>query len=122
MAWRAAERRFNRRSLAAELCAAAAAARAASNGILLALMRRFDEYGAPSAAPDAAQRMLARKVTFEGGRNAEDTVPAVTAQCVDCRAKFVISAGEVDFMKTRGFDLPRRCKPCRERRKQTSRA
>jgi hypothetical protein len=40
---------------------------------------------------------------------------------VDCSTPFGIAAGEVKFFTTRGFDLPRRCKPCRERRKAARR-
>jgi hypothetical protein len=80
--WRAAERRFNRCILVAELCAAAAAAAppgvpdasaalaaTAPTGSVLALMRRFEAYSAPSSVPDAAQRQLARSATFESGRD-----------------------------------------------------
>jgi hypothetical protein len=79
-------------------------------------MRCFGEYSAPSAAPNAAQRRLARSATFEGGRDLGQA-PALSVTCVECRTQFGISAGEVNFFQTRGFALPRRCKPCRERRK-----
>jgi hypothetical protein len=127
LVWRAAERRFNRRVLAAELCAAAAAAaaaqgaddsaRAAPPGSLLALLRRFDEYRAPSAAPDAAQQRLARVVTFEGGFDSDLVPLAATVVCVDCQAPFGLKSSEVNFFTMRGLHLPRRCKPCRDLRK-----
>ena len=60
---------------------------------------------------------MQRAVTFEGRQETGDP-PAATVTCVDCRAKFGIAEGEVNFFKARGFDLPRRCKPCRERRKR----
>ena len=116
-AWRAAERRFNRRILAAELCAAAADPRSADPraGSLLELMRSFPEYAA--AAPSAKQSSMKRAVTFKGGFDAGP--PALTVKCVDCRASFGVAAGELAFLKQKGFDTPKRCKPCRERRKGT---
>lgn len=38
--------------------------------------------------------------------------------CVDCGERFTITCGERDFYQKRGFDLPLRCKGCREERKQ----
>ncbi len=117
-AWRAAERRFNRRILAAEMVAAAAEPRLAADsnaGSLLALLRSFPEYVLAAAASSAEQGSLSRAVTFQGGFDAGP--PAMQAICVDCRASFDIAAGELRFLQQKGFDLPRRCKPCRERRK-----
>lgn len=37
--------------------------------------------------------------------------------CIDCKAKFVFTAGEQDFFAQRGFTPPKRCKTCREVRK-----
>ena len=116
-AWRAAERRFNRRILAAELCAAAADPQSTDPraGSLLALMRSFPEYAA--AVPSAKQSSIRRAVTFQSGFDAGP--PAMTVKCIDCRASFGIAAGELNFLKQKGFDPPKRCKPCRERRKAT---
>ena len=42
--------------------------------------------------------------------NLKDT----SATCRDCGAGFVVTAGEQDFFKSKGFDVcvPSRCKPC----------
>ena len=116
-AWRAAERAFNRRIRAAELCAAGALAGSADPraGSLLALMRSFPEYAAAAPAAGAKRGRLPRVVPFEGGSSAGP--PAVRATRADCRAPFGISAGELEFLKQKGFPPPRRCKPFRERRK-----
>ena len=34
-------------------------------------------------------------------------------QCIDCGTKFVWTVGEQDFFKTKELRSPRRCKPCR---------
>lgn len=34
-------------------------------------------------------------------------------KCVDCRALFIIEAGEKQWFKDKGLVEPRRCKPCR---------
>lgn len=39
-------------------------------------------------------------------------------QCISCKAIFKINLGEVEFYKNKGFSLPKRCKSCREIRKQ----
>lgn len=39
--------------------------------------------------------------------------------CVDCNTPFTIGDGERDFFIKKGFSLPKRCKPCRIKRKQT---
>jgi len=44
-----------------------------------------------------------------------------TATCVETvcgHAEFVITASEQSFFAGKGFPLPKRCKPCRERKKQ----
>jgi CxxC-x17-CxxC domain-containing protein len=39
--------------------------------------------------------------------------------CVDCNQTFIFTAGEQDFYEKKGFrEEPKRCKPCRETRKQ----
>ena len=114
--WRAAERRFNRRALSAELVAAAAAPGDAAGGSLLALMRQFEDYA--DATPSAKQSRLRRVSTFADAHpSPSNQPPAVSMACSDCRTTFGISAGEVAFFEEKGFALPRRCKPCREKRK-----
>jgi CxxC-x17-CxxC domain-containing protein len=40
-------------------------------------------------------------------------------QCMDCGQDFVFTAGEQEFYDRKGFrEIPKRCKPCRENRKQ----
>jgi hypothetical protein len=38
-------------------------------------------------------------------------------QCKDCGNDFTLKAEEVDWYTKKGFDLPRRCKPCRVKKK-----
>jgi CxxC-x17-CxxC domain-containing protein len=39
-------------------------------------------------------------------------------QCIDCKGEFIFSAGEQEFYERKGFrELPKRCKPRREARK-----
>lgn len=38
--------------------------------------------------------------------------------CVDCGNEFMISPGEQGFLETRGLNLPKRCRSCREKKKQ----
>ncbi|MFQ5649830.1 MAG: zinc-ribbon domain-containing protein [bacterium] len=45
-------------------------------------------------------------------------MPDSTLICVDCGNEFVFSEGEQEFYKERGFEEPKRCKPCREQRKK----
>ena len=42
--------------------------------------------------------------------------PAEERECVDCGCRFRISASERNFFITRGLELPRRCKQCRDAR------
>lgn len=39
-------------------------------------------------------------------------------QCKSCVNKFKLSKDEITFYNSKGFDLPRRCKTCRDKRKQ----
>jgi len=42
-----------------------------------------------------------------------------TLQCTDCNQDFIFTAGEQEFYERKGFkEIPKRCKPCREARKQ----
>src|SRR2546425_11895277 len=39
--------------------------------------------------------------------------------CADCGQAFIFTAGEQEFYERKGFkEIPKRCKPCREARKQ----
>ena len=45
-----------------------------------------------------------------------------TLVCKDCGAEFVFTAGEQEFYKEKGFDNePKRCKACRDRKKNERR-
>ena len=37
--------------------------------------------------------------------------------CVDCGRQFEITPGEERFYKSKGLDLPKRCKPCRDKKR-----
>ena len=46
-----------------------------------------------------------------------------TLKCKDCGAEFVFTASEQEFYAEKGFqNEPRRCKPCRDARKNQARA
>ena len=46
-----------------------------------------------------------------------------TLVCKECGAEFVFSAGEQEFYASRGFqNEPQRCKECREKKKESSKA
>ncbi|MCG8607159.1 zinc-ribbon domain-containing protein [bacterium] len=45
-------------------------------------------------------------------------MPDKTITCVECGNEFNFSAEEQDFYNERGFQEPKRCKDCRERRKR----
>lgn len=38
--------------------------------------------------------------------------------CKDCGRGFELTIGEIDFYKQMGFNIPRRCKSCRDRNKK----
>jgi CxxC-x17-CxxC domain-containing protein len=38
--------------------------------------------------------------------------------CIECNNDFELNEGEKNFFIQRGLDLPKRCKPCRDSRKQ----
>jgi len=53
------------------------------------------------------------------GKQYED----ITRQCIerDCGKEFIITAGEQEFFASKeGFQLPKRCKDCRDRKKRES--
>src|SRR5262249_10958473 len=42
-----------------------------------------------------------------------------TLSCSDCKSDFIFTAGEQEFFERKGFrEIPKRCKPCRDARKQ----
>ncbi|MEK7577570.1 MAG: zinc-ribbon domain containing protein [Patescibacteria group bacterium] len=41
-----------------------------------------------------------------------------TIQCKDCENDFTITDEEIEWYKSKLFDLPKRCSSCREKRKQ----
>ena len=46
-------------------------------------------------------------------------MPAQFIKCVECGSDFEFSEGEQKFYIEKGFDnTPKRCKPCREKRKR----
>jgi hypothetical protein len=49
--------------------------------------------------------------------HATDAVDDLNLQCCDCGTMFVFTISEQEFFRELGFQTPRRCRPCRERRK-----
>jgi hypothetical protein len=45
----------------------------------------------------------------------------ITLMCSDCEEDFIFTAGEQEFFEEKGFDEPKRCKDCRDRRKAEKR-
>ena len=41
----------------------------------------------------------------------------ITKKCRDCGKEFTLTDGEINFYRSKGFDLPNRCKACRDKRK-----
>lgn len=41
--------------------------------------------------------------------------------CEDCNQEFVFTASEQEFFQEKGFSAPKRCKACREKRKEDKR-
>ncbi|MFQ5751979.1 MAG: zinc-ribbon domain containing protein [bacterium] len=44
-----------------------------------------------------------------------------TLVCQECGQEFTFSADEQQFFNERGFQEPKRCKPCRDKRKRDRR-
>ncbi|PAV30441.1 hypothetical protein CIL05_06925 [Virgibacillus profundi] len=38
--------------------------------------------------------------------------------CKECNKNILLKAGEIKFYLNKGFNLPKRCKSCRKKRKQ----
>lgn len=49
---------------------------------------------------------------------AKKTYEPITAICKECGSEFVITPKEQEYMKTMGYELPKRCAECRKIRKQ----
>ena len=45
-------------------------------------------------------------------------MPDKTLLCGDCGQDFQWTEGDQEFYESKGFSPPKRCKPCREKRKQ----
>lgn len=43
--------------------------------------------------------------------------PDETITCHDCNAQFLFAEGEADFYARRGLSKPKRCSPCRAKKK-----
>ena len=41
----------------------------------------------------------------------------ITKKCRDCGREFTLTDGEIDFYRSKGFELPSRCKACHDKRK-----
>lgn len=44
-------------------------------------------------------------------------MPSETLVCVDCEAEFEFTENDQEFYERKGFAKPKRCKPCREKKK-----
>ena len=55
------------------------------------------------------------------GRDGNGNGKDLRLVCADCRGEFVFEAGEQKFYKMRGLTPPKRCTPCRTKRKQRHR-
>lgn len=45
-------------------------------------------------------------------------MPDQVIVCTDCKSEFIFNEGEQKFYAARDFEQPKRCKECREKRKQ----
>ncbi|RZN14186.1 MAG: cytochrome C551 [Methanosarcinales archaeon] len=45
-----------------------------------------------------------------------------TLTCQDCSEEFIFTAGEQEFFEEKGFDEPKRCKECRDKKKAEKRS
>lgn len=44
----------------------------------------------------------------------------ITKKCRDCGKEFTLTDGEIDFYRSKGFELPNRCQSCRNKRKKNN--
>lgn len=49
-------------------------------------------------------------------------MPDKTLKCVDCKADFTFTESEQKFFESKGFTEPKRCKPCRDAKKQAKKS
>jgi len=49
-------------------------------------------------------------------------MPDKKIECVDCKAEFIFTERDQQFFTSKGFTDPKRCKPCREAKKQAKRS
>lgn len=61
---------------------------------------------------------LQRRGPFEEGV----FMPDETLKCVDCQADWILTEKEKEFFLGKKLNLPKRCKPCREAKKQARRS
>jgi len=47
-------------------------------------------------------------------------VPDQVIKCIECRTDFTLTEGEQQFFASKGYQPPKRCKPCRQARKAAS--
>jgi hypothetical protein len=48
-------------------------------------------------------------------------MPDMTLKCNDCGADFIFTEKEQKFFESKAFKPPKRCKPCRDAKKQATR-
>lgn len=46
-------------------------------------------------------------------------MPDLTIKCADCQKEFVFTEGEKKFYDSKGLTQPKRCKPCRQARRES---
>ena len=44
----------------------------------------------------------------------------ITKKCRDCGKEFTLTDGEINFYRSKGFELPNRCKSCRDKKKKNA--
>lgn len=47
----------------------------------------------------------------------EYDVPDMMLECQDCKQEFIFEEGEQAFFESKGYTPPKRCKPCRDKKK-----
>ncbi len=74
--------------------------------------RHNPDFKAPEYCCKACSKKAA-KPTKQPESKLEDKV----LTCEDCGEEFIFSAGEQHFYESKGFSKPKRCKPCRDKKK-----
>lgn len=49
-------------------------------------------------------------------------MPDKNVTCKDCGQEFVFTEGEQKFFQQKGYTEPKRCKPCRDAKKQANKS